>query len=389
MQGELDWVVMKALEKDRTRRYETANGFARDIQRYLADEVVEARPPSGGYRLKKFVKRNKGQVIAASLLLLTLLAGIVGTSLGMWEANRARVAERKRADGERNAKIDAQQARDAEAKQRAVADDQRDKAIASEIKARDEAAKAQAINDFLTQDLLTQAEPANNAVEDKVTLLEVLDRAAEKVGTRFAGQPELERSLRATIATPTTAWRRGKRPNCNGELCSKQRGSAIPSRPTPTKLKAFSRTFFATAVDGTPRSWRWPRRPPGTRTHSRHRQPRTLRTLDNLGLVYLEAGKLPEAIAVSERVRDAQIAKLGPDHPDTLTTLNNLARAYQAAGRLPEAIALLRARPRRSDRQARARPPRHSGHAQQPRRGVPRVRQKQLDKADRPARGRR
>ena len=68
LQGELDWVVMKALEKDRTRRYETANGFARDIQRYLADEVVEARPPSRGYRLKKFVRRNKGQVIAASLV---------------------------------------------------------------------------------------------------------------------------------------------------------------------------------------------------------------------------------------------------------------------------------------------------------------------------------
>ena len=83
LQGELDWVVMKALEKDRTRRYETANGFARDIQRYLADEVVEARPPSRGYRLKKFVKRNKGQVIAASLVLLTLVGGIVGTSLGM------------------------------------------------------------------------------------------------------------------------------------------------------------------------------------------------------------------------------------------------------------------------------------------------------------------
>ena len=60
LQGELDWVVMKALEKDRTRRYETANGFARDIQRYLADEVVEARPPSRGYRLKKFVSGTRG-----------------------------------------------------------------------------------------------------------------------------------------------------------------------------------------------------------------------------------------------------------------------------------------------------------------------------------------
>ncbi len=88
LQGELDWVVMKALEKDRTRRYETASGFARDIQRYLADEVVEARPPSRGYRLRKFVKRNKIQVIAASLVFLTLTGGIIGTS--MWECESAR-----------------------------------------------------------------------------------------------------------------------------------------------------------------------------------------------------------------------------------------------------------------------------------------------------------
>ena len=80
---------MKALEKDRTRRYETANGFARDIQRYLADEVVEARPPSRGYRLKKFVKRNKIQVIAASLVFFALLAGIVGTTFGMIRADAA------------------------------------------------------------------------------------------------------------------------------------------------------------------------------------------------------------------------------------------------------------------------------------------------------------
>src|SRR5271166_1968645 len=62
MKGELDWLVLKALEKDRTRRYETANALSRDVQRYLADEVVEARPPSTSYRLKKFVRRHKGQV---------------------------------------------------------------------------------------------------------------------------------------------------------------------------------------------------------------------------------------------------------------------------------------------------------------------------------------
>ena len=60
VRGELDWIVMKALEKDRARRYETANGFAADVQRYLADEPVQACPPSAGYRLRKFVRRNKG-----------------------------------------------------------------------------------------------------------------------------------------------------------------------------------------------------------------------------------------------------------------------------------------------------------------------------------------
>src|SRR6187200_3048183 len=64
VRGDLDWIVMKALEKDRNRRYETANGFAADVQRYLADEPVQACPPSAGYRLRKFVRRNKGPVLA-------------------------------------------------------------------------------------------------------------------------------------------------------------------------------------------------------------------------------------------------------------------------------------------------------------------------------------
>ena len=61
MRGELDWIVMKALEKDRNRRYETANGLAADIERYLHDEPVEACPPSAGYRFRKFARRNKGR----------------------------------------------------------------------------------------------------------------------------------------------------------------------------------------------------------------------------------------------------------------------------------------------------------------------------------------
>jgi tetratricopeptide (TPR) repeat protein len=104
VRGDLDWIVMKALEKDRARRYETANGFAMDVQRYLADEPVLACPPSAGYRLRKFVRRNKRPVLAASLVLLALVAGIVGTAWQAVRAERARAAEAERAEGERLAK---------------------------------------------------------------------------------------------------------------------------------------------------------------------------------------------------------------------------------------------------------------------------------------------
>jgi serine/threonine protein kinase len=90
VRGELDWIVMKALEKDRARRYETANGFAMDVQRYLADEAVLACPPSVGYLLQKFIRRNKGPVIAVSVILLCLVAGIIGTSAGLVWAVRER-----------------------------------------------------------------------------------------------------------------------------------------------------------------------------------------------------------------------------------------------------------------------------------------------------------
>src|SRR6185436_3333314 len=80
VRGELDWIVMKCLEKDRNRRYETAKDFAADMQRYLADEPVHACPPSVGYRLRKFVRRNKGPVLAATLVVTALIAGIIGTT---------------------------------------------------------------------------------------------------------------------------------------------------------------------------------------------------------------------------------------------------------------------------------------------------------------------
>jgi serine/threonine protein kinase/WD40 repeat protein len=115
VRGELDWIVMKALEKDRNRRYESASAFATDVQRYLHDEPVQACPPTLGYRLRKLVRRHKGPVLAASLIVLALVGGIIGTTGGMIRATDARAialheAEQKQAalaaaqQSERNAK---------------------------------------------------------------------------------------------------------------------------------------------------------------------------------------------------------------------------------------------------------------------------------------------
>jgi hypothetical protein len=86
MRGELDCVVMKCLEKDRTRRYETANGLARDIERYLHDEPVEARPASLGYRFGKLARRNKGAMVAVTLVMGALVVGVIGTTIGLLRA---------------------------------------------------------------------------------------------------------------------------------------------------------------------------------------------------------------------------------------------------------------------------------------------------------------
>src|SRR5437762_14131343 len=77
VRGELDWIVMKTLEKDRNRRYETAKDFAADVQRYLNDETVQACPPSAGYRLRKFARRNKRALATVALVAATLLMAVV------------------------------------------------------------------------------------------------------------------------------------------------------------------------------------------------------------------------------------------------------------------------------------------------------------------------
>lgn len=122
VRGELDWIIMKTLEKERSRRYETATGLSNDIQRFLDGEAVMAAPASKLYRVRKFVKRNQKTVLAASLLLVILLGGIAGTSYGMFSA-------RIYAENERLAKVDAEEKRRTADEQRQRAEQREQEAI--------------------------------------------------------------------------------------------------------------------------------------------------------------------------------------------------------------------------------------------------------------------
>jgi serine/threonine protein kinase len=121
IKGDLDWIVMKALEKDRSRRYDTASAFAADVRRFLAEEPIEARPPSAWYRFRKLARRNK---VALTTAVLVTAALVLGTAVSTWQAVRATGAESAARAAENNAKVD------------------RDLAVAAEQRAKEAAAKA-------------------------------------------------------------------------------------------------------------------------------------------------------------------------------------------------------------------------------------------------------
>ncbi len=168
IRGELDWIVMKAMEKDRQRRYSTADGLAMDIRRYLTGEAVVAAPPGAAYRVKKFVKRHRGAVIATGVVAAALVLGIVGTSVGLMEART----------------------------QRSKAEDQANRATLAEGVAQMRLAEAEATVGFLDE-MLAATDPTAQGKD--VTVRKVLDGAAKSVGERFEGRPLVAARLHGTI----------------------------------------------------------------------------------------------------------------------------------------------------------------------------------------------
>ncbi len=170
VRGDLDWIVMKALEKDRRRRYETANDLARDVERHLEHRPVVAGPPGTVYRTRKFVRRHRLGVALAGSVTGALVIGLAVSLLAFAKASQER--------------------------DRAMAAEQR--AAANETKALSEAARRSQVAKFL-EDMLQGVGPSAALGRDTTLLREILDKTAERVARDLKEQPEVEAELCYTL----------------------------------------------------------------------------------------------------------------------------------------------------------------------------------------------
>jgi non-specific serine/threonine protein kinase/serine/threonine-protein kinase len=164
LDGELAWIPLKAMQKERARRYASAAELAEDVANYVASRPLRAAPDSATYRLRKFLRRNKTGVAASAAMLFLLLAGIATTT---WQAYRATRAERE--------------------------------ARGSQRRAEDAAAEVREVNRFLTEDLLASADP-DVTLGREMTVREALDRAAEGIAGRFRARPLTEAAVHVVLA---------------------------------------------------------------------------------------------------------------------------------------------------------------------------------------------
>ncbi len=361
LRGELDWIIMMALEKDRARRYDSASALAEDLERAMRDEPVRAGPPSAAYRLNKFVRRNRAAVFVTSALLAMLVAGTAGTTIGLVRSNRAEAV----------AMAEALRASDASA-------------LAAEraSEAERQAAIAEAVNEFLNRDLLSHASPELTP-DPNVTVRTVLDRARDSIGGRFADQPLVEAGVRNTLGSTYSALGLYETAREQYERALELRRRELGEEHEDTvatsgtlagvllELGEYERAreMYAEAIrrstvlhgplDVTTLRLRQGLAQLEERSGDRADSVTILREVvdayESTGLSASNDGlgarnslafsldrmsQFDEAIEIFEAVLPEREALLGPDHPDTLVTMGNLALTLNNVGRFEEAATL-------------------------------------------------
>ncbi|MEE9295741.1 MAG: serine/threonine-protein kinase [Phycisphaerae bacterium] len=303
LRGDLDWITMKAMEKERSRRYATASDFAADIQRYLADEPVVAGPPSTSYRVKKFVYRNRGLVSAVAAVLIVLIAGFTATSIAWRQAVRAHArAEANHAEAQRQAAI------------------------------------AQAVNDFLVDDMLASVDP-KVAQGRKITVEEVLSNATIAIDTAFADQPKIRASVRRTIGKIYMSLGLYDQADAHLQAAEASQTSLLDDEDpqmlqTRTELGTLLllQGKYRRAEELVRRTLQAKRRVLGDE------HPDTLKSMDNLATVLAHLGRYAEAEELSRQTLQIRLRLFGDEQRETLGSMNNQANILVSQGKYAEAL---------------------------------------------------
>jgi hypothetical protein len=305
LRGELDAIALKALEKDRSRRYSSASEFAADIDRYLMNEPVVAVPPSAAYRARKFARRYRAALITVGALVVVLM---VATGVSIWQS--------------------------------IVAKKQRDRADT-------EAAVAKGVNQFLQDDLLSQANPesqngGHSKPDPDVKVRTLLDRAAAQAEKRFAQQPLVESEVLSTIGKAYNGLGLHKEAEQQFrkayELSAAHRGADNPRTLDFLMLvseAAIDQDENAAAIAAAKTVFDAESRTLGPEN------PRTVVAMQNLGALYFDNHQFAEAEPLAKKALDIQVRHNGYDNIDTLNTSDTLAALYISESRYAEAHALL------------------------------------------------
>ncbi len=295
LRGDVETIIVKALEKDRARRYQSAHLLAADIRHYLNDEPIRARPPSVSYQFRKFARRNKGLVGGAVSTLVVLIAAVVVISMALVRA------------------------------------------IDAEARAEAEAMTLEAVNTFLLHDLLEAASPTV-AQGRPLTVEQVFELAADRVGDRFARRPLVEARILETISDVFVEL--GRYPEAVQsiqrayELRHEQLGRDDEQTLT-AQVKLGIALAWAGKLDEAERA-----NAEALAGLIRVLGPHDRATLwarNALGTTYLAAYKFDEALPIFEDVSARQIEVIGLDNRETVSTLANLARCLMSLSRLDEA----------------------------------------------------